>query len=293
MWGTIVNFFAVVLGGLMGSFIKAGFTKKIVSIGGLIIAAVAAAAAAGVFLFGDRTGVSPWLILAGGAVALLLWLLLGRLLKNGLPERYSGIIMQGVGLSVVIIGLGSAFKSHNMLLVIMSLVVGGIIGEWIDIEKRLDALGSWAQKKLSRDKSSTFSQGFVSASLIFCVGAMAIVGALEGGLQGNYLTLYAKSTLDGITSIVLASTLGMGVTFSALAVLLYQGSITLAAGFLQPILSEMVIDEMSAVGGILILGIGLSMLEIKKIKVGNLLPSIFIPALYFPLAELIKNLLGI
>lgn len=215
----------------------------------------------------------------------------GLFMKNGLPEVYSSIIMQGIGLSVVIIGIRSSFKTGNMLLVIMSLVIGGILGQAIGIEKKLDSLGALAQKRFGNGEDSTFSQGFVNASLIFCVGAMAIVGALDAGLKGDYVTLYAKSMLDGITSIVLATTLGIGVAFSAVAVLLYQGGITLASSALYPILSDIVINEMSAVGGILILGIGLSMLGIKKFSIGNLLPAIFIPLLYFPLADLVKHLL--
>ncbi len=130
------------------------------------------------------------------------------------------------------------------------------------------------------------SQGFVTASLIFCVGSMAIVGSLDAGIKGDYLTLYAKSLLDGITSIILSSTLGVGVAFSAFAVLIYQGSITLMSNLLQPFLTEMMINDMTAVGGILIMGIGITMIGIKKLNVGNLLPAIAIPAIYYPLAEL-------
>ncbi|HCS72943.1 MAG TPA: DUF554 domain-containing protein [Clostridiales bacterium] len=221
----------------------------------------------------------------------MLWLIIGILLRNGLSEAYSNIIMQGIGLAVVVIGIISSLETRNMVLVIISLVLGGLIGQALGIEKRLDALGMIAQNKLKGGEHSTVSQGFVSASLIFCVGAMAIVGSLEAGLMGNYLTLYAKSMLDGITSIVLASTFGVGVLFSALSVFVYQGAITLAAGFLSPYLSDVVVVEMTAIGGILIIGIGLSMLNIRKFNIGNLLPAIFIPPVYFPLAGLIRQLL--
>ncbi|MDD2504051.1 MAG: DUF554 domain-containing protein [Clostridia bacterium] len=221
----------------------------------------------------------------------MLWLIIGILLRNGLSEAYSNIIMQGIGLAVVVIGIISSLETRNMVLVIISLVLGGLIGQALGIEKRLDALGMIAQKKLKGGEHSTVSQGFVSASLIFCVGAMAIVGSLEAGLMGNYLTLYAKSMLDGITSIVLASTFGVGVLFSALSVFVYQGAITLAAGFLSPYLSDVVVAEMTAIGGILIIGIGLSMLNVRKFNIGNLLPAIFIPPVYFPLAGLIRQLL--
>lgn len=223
MWGTVVNVVAIVAGALLGTLIKRGFTKKIIGIGALSIL-VAAILAAGISAFLSLR--YTFMILELGAGAVILWVILGYLLKKGLPEPYCNIIMQGIGLSVVIIGIGSSFKSGNMLLVIMSLVIGGIIGQYIGIEKKLDALGELAQKRFGNGENSTFSQGFVNASLIFCVGAMAIVGSLDAGLKGDYVTLYAKSMLDGITSIVLATTLGMGVAFSAAAVFLYQGGIT-------------------------------------------------------------------
>ncbi|HHY83117.1 MAG TPA: DUF554 domain-containing protein [Clostridiales bacterium] len=228
--------------------------------------------------------------MAAGAAACILWAAAGLLLRNGMPESFSNIIMQGIGLSVAVIGISNSLETNNMLIVIMSLVIGGIIGQAADIEGRLDALGDYAQRKMGADENSTFSQGFVSASLIFCVGAMAIVGSLDAGLKGDYMTLYAKSMLDGITSIVLASTLGIGVAFSALAVFVYQGAITLASSALSPLLSEMVISEMTAVGGILIMDIGISMLKIKKSNVGNLLPALFIPPIYFPLTKLVMQL---
>ena len=138
---------------------------------------------------------------------------------------------------------------------------------------------------------ATFTEGFVSASLIFCVGAMAIVGSLDAGLRGEYSTILTKSLIDGITATVLASTLGIGVAFSGLAVFLYQGLITLLAGFLQPLLSELIITEMSAVGGLLIFAIGLNMQGMTKIRVGNLLPAIFMPMVYIPLYNWIMTLL--
>jgi len=209
-----------------------------------------------------------------------------------ITDSLKNILMQGIGLSVVIIGITNALKTHNMLLVILSLVIGGIVGQAVGIENKLDALGDYAQRKLGGGKNNIVSQGFVTASLIFCVGAMAVVGSLDAGLKGNYTTLYAKSMLDGITSIVLASTMGIGVAFSAIAVFVYQGAITLASGVLAGFLSDMVISEMTAVGGILILGIGLSMLEIKKFNIGNLLPAVFIPPLYFWLAEVAGSLVN-
>ncbi len=288
MWGTIVNTAAILIGSLLGVLIYKGISRKVLLTGVAVLALLSAA----ITVIGRFTNsIHPFTALTAGASACLLWLIIGILLRNGLSEAYSNIIMQGIGLAVVVIGIISSLETRNMVLVIISLVLGGLIGQALGIEKRLDALGMIAQKKLKGGEHSTVSQGFVSASLIFCVGAMAIVGSLEAGLMGNYLTLYAKSMLDGITSIVLASTFGVGVLFSALSVFVYQGAITLAAGFLSPYLSDVVVAEMTAIGGILIIGIGLSMLNVRKFNIGNLLPAIFIPPVYFPLAGLIRQLL--
>jgi len=287
LWGTIVNASAILAGSLLGVLIRKGFSRKIMMTGiGILLSFTVIAALAG-RMFGFY---KPAAALVIGAAACIIWVIAGRLLRNGMPEAYSNIIMQGIGLSVVVIGISNSLETRNMLIVIMSLVVGGIIGQAVNIEHRLDALGSYAQKRLGGDENSTFSQGFVTASLIFCVGAMAIVGSLDAGIKGDYLTLYAKSMLDGITSIVLSSAMGIGVAFSALAVFVYQGAITLASNALSPILSEIVIAEMTAVGGVLIMGIGLSMLNIRKFNVGNLLPALFIPPVYFPLISFLSQL---
>jgi uncharacterized membrane protein YqgA involved in biofilm formation len=171
------------------------------------------------------------------------------------------------------------------LLVIISLAVGSLLGELLKIEDLLERLGDWLESKFAEGKGD-ISPGFVTGSLFFCVGAMAIVGSLESGLSGNYQTLLAKSMLDGISSVVLASSLGIGVIFSAVPVFIYQGAITVAASFLQPFLNAAVIREMSAAGGLLIMAIGLNLREIPKIKVGNMLPAIFIPLLYYMLLQL-------
>lgn len=194
--------------------------------------------------------------------------------------------MDGIGLTIVVIGIMGSIKSQNTILVIISIVLGSIIGEAINIQKKLDNLGDRLESYFGKGDSN-FSKGFVTASLIYCVGAMAIVGSLESGLSGNYSTLFAKSIIDGITSIILASTLGIGVAFSAIPILLYQGSITLLATYLKDLLSEQAITEMTSVGGILIIAIGINILGIKKIKVGNMLPAIFIPLIYFSLISLL------
>lgn len=233
---------------------------------------------------GLGTIVNTVAILAGGII--------GTVVKSGLPQRYRSIVMQAVGLAVVIIGVSGALQeifrvlpgegrlgSDYIMLMILSLVIGSVIGEWIDIDARLDRIGQWLQNRFAAGDGN-FVQGFVTASLVFCVGAMAILGALEDGLKGDTKTLYAKSILDGITSIVFASTMGIGVVFSAVSVLIYQGSITLAAGFVKPWLTPEVTCQMSLVGSVLIMAIGINLLDIKKIKVGNMLPAIFIPVVY-------------
>ncbi|EIW00549.1 DUF554 domain-containing protein [Thermoanaerobacter siderophilus] len=227
------------------------------------------------------TVVNSIAIIAGGTI--------GTLLKVGIPERFKNIVMQGVALSVMIIGISSGLQFNNLMVAIVSLVIGGVIGEALDIEGYLNKLGDVLQKKLSKDNSSTISKGFVTASLVYCIGAMAIVGSLKDGLSGDHSILFAKSVLDGISSIIFASTFGIGVVFSAISVFLYQGSISLGASFLQGLLTKPVIDDMTAVGGVLIFAISLNMLEIKNIKVGNLLPAIFIPIFYQILLNMIKG----
>ncbi len=212
-------------------------------------------------------------------VAIIAGSLIGLLFKGSIPEKYSQTIMHGIGLAVILIGLKTALKTDDILLIIISLAIGSAIGELLRIEDRLERLGKWLGRLVSGDKEG-IANGFVTASLIYCVGAMAIVGSLESGLSGNHQTLFAKSLLDGIGSILFASTLGLGVIFSAVSVFVYQGTITLAASVLKQFLIPGVVVQMSAVGGLLILAIGINLLEIKKLKIGNMLPAIFIPLVY-------------
>ncbi len=202
-----------------------------------------------------------------------------------LGQRLQNIIMNGVALCVLYIGISGALKGNNTLIAILSMVAGAIIGELLNLDRRMQALGDWVQKKTARfsqgEGGASVSEGFVTASLLFCVGAMAIVGALENGLTGNYETLQAKSLLDGISSIVFASSLGIGVAFSAVALFLYQGVISLLASVLSPFLGDAVIAEMTCVGSLLIVALSLNMLGLTKIKVMNLVPAIFFPILLF------------
>jgi uncharacterized membrane protein YqgA involved in biofilm formation len=215
------------------------------------------------------------------AIAIIIGGLLGLLLGKKVHEHYKKIIMQGISLSVIIIGISMAIKTQNMLLLIISMALGSICGQGINLEDKLQKFGDRLQKAFSKEqKESFFAKGFIMATLVFCVGSMAIVGSIEGGLNGNHNILYAKAILDGIASLIFASTLGSGVIFSFFPVLIYQGTIAFIAKLAQPFLHESVINEMSAVGGVLIFAIGIILLEIKEIKVGNMLPAIFIPFLY-------------
>jgi len=220
------------------------------------------------------------------SIAIILGALLGIIIKKGIKEKYKSTIMDGIGLSIMIIGIMGGIKTDNIVLIIASIVVGSIIGEIIDIDYKLEKLGHNMEMKFGKGDSN-FSKGFVTASLVYCIGAMAIVGALESGLTGNHETLFAKSILDGITAILFASTFGIGVAFSAIPVFIYQGIITLLANSAKDLLTVNVINEMSAVGGILILAIGINLLGIKKIKVANMLPSILIPLIYLTIVNVI------
>ena len=212
--------------------------------------------------------------------------LIGLMLKKGISQRYQETIMDGLALVVITIGIINAVESKNIILVISSLVIGSIIGEKVRIDKRLNNLGGYLESKFKKE-GSTFTEGFVSATLVFCVGAMAIVGSLEAGLLSDYNTLIVKSMLDGITSMIFATALGIGVLFSSLPVLIYQGSITLLASSLSSVLTTVVITEVSAVGGILIMAIGLSLLKVKEIRVANMIPAVLIPVIYYFIISLI------
>jgi uncharacterized membrane protein YqgA involved in biofilm formation len=214
------------------------------------------------------------------ALAIIGGSLVGLFFRGGIPEKYNETIIKANGLSVLLIGVMGAIKTQNVLLVIFSMVIGSILGEFLRIEDNLDRLGAYIGNKMG-DKEGGIAKGFVTASLLFCVGSMAIVGSLQSGLSNNHQTLFAKSVLDGITSVVFASTLGVGVIFSAIAVFIYQGIITLAASSMKVFLTESVIGEMSSVGVLLIMALGFNMLEFKRIKVGNMLPAMFIPLIYY------------
>lgn len=216
------------------------------------------------------------------SLAVVIGCLIGFIFKGRLKTNISNTIMSGLGLCILYIGVSGALKGEDTLLMIICIVIGALIGELINIDNWLNRLGQAVERKVNKGGKNNISiaEGFVSASLLFCVGAMAIVGALESGLRGNYDTLFAKSLLDGITSIILTSTLGIGVVFSAITIFVYQGAITLGAGMLANVLSETVINNMTGVGSLLIIGLGLNILGVTKIKVANLLPAVILPVFF-------------
>ena len=220
-------------------------------------------------------------------LAIIVGSLLGIVFRGGIPKKYQVTIMQAISLAVILIGLKMAFKTDAVLLVIFSLVIGSILGEFLKIEDRLENLGKQLETKFSK-AGNGIAKGFVVASLVFCVGSMAIVGSMESGLTGNHQTLFAKSALDGLSSIIFSSIFGIGVLFSSISVFVYQGFITITASIMKPFLIPPVINQMSGIGGLLIMAIGFNLLEIKKINVGNMLPAIFVPLIYFMLKQLLN-----
>jgi hypothetical protein len=206
------------------------------------------------------------------------------LFGSRIPERYKGTVIAGMGLFVAAMGLQMFLKSGNQLIVLGALIIGALIGEWLKIEDRLQNFGQTLEKRFSRDSEtgagSKFVRGFMVASLLFCIGPMAILGSIQDGLTGDYKLLAVKSTLDGFASIAFASTLGVGVLFSSIITLVYQGGISLLAGQLSALVTNPMMNEMTATGGVILLGLAISnLLEIKKIRVGNLLPALVVAPL--------------
>jgi len=209
-------------------------------------------------------------------LAIVVGSILGVLGGNFLSEGTKDTVSKGVGLGVILIGMQMALETQHLIVVLVSILLGAVTGEIIGIEKYLDKAANLLERRIQGDngKEGGIAKGFVTATLIFCIGAMAIMGSLQSGLTGEHSILYAKSVLDGVTSIVLASTLGIGVALSALPLFIYQGTITLLAHIIEPLVIEEAVTEMKATGGLLILAIALNMLELTKIRVGNMLPAV-------------------
>jgi len=212
-------------------------------------------------------------------IAIVVGGLIGILLHKNFPDKIRQIVFQGIGLFTLVLGMQMGFKSENPLVLIFSILIGGIIGESLNIEGKLEKLSEKLKCKIGSD-SNTFTQGLMTSFLLFCVGSMAILGSINDGLRADHSLLFTKSILDGFSSIALASTLGIGVLFSVIPLLIYQGVITLFANVSQNFFSPIIISELTAVGGILIVGIGINLLEIKKIRVTNLLPSLLIAVVF-------------
>ncbi len=221
------------------------------------------------------TLINALLIIAGAFV--------GRIFKN-IPESMKSTVLSIIGLAVALLGIKMGFESDNFIILVVSLVVGTVIGEWLDLDKQMNRLGKWVESLFSKKRTDnnqiSIAEGFVTASLIFVVGSMAVIGALDSGLRNDHNVLITKGLIDGFTSVILASTLGIGVLLSAIPVFVYQGIIALFAGVISSYIPEaalqMYITEMTAVGGVMILAIGLNIAGLTKIKAANLLPGIIV-----------------
>lgn len=228
------------------------------------------------------------------AVAIVAGALLGRLLTR-IPESIRQTVMQGIGLAVIVLGIKMALGTANILLLIVSIVVGAILGEWIRIDHGLNQMGKWLERKVGGNKEGGIATGFVTATLVYCIGAMGVLGALDSGLRNNHDILYTKALLDGFSAILFTSTLGIGVLFSAIPVFVYQGLIALLSTQINNLVSQEMLDaillEVTAVGGLMIIAIGMNILELKKIQVANMLPALVIAALGVPFAAWLSTVL--
>lgn len=206
----------------------------------------------------------------------LLGSFIGLFFKKGISKKYTDAVMTGIGLCTVLIGIQGMLKGENVLVAIISMVLGAIVGTALDIDKRLNQAGDFLSRKLKKENSSkiNIAEGFVTASLLFCVGAMTIVGSLNSGLKGDHSMIFTKSVLDFFSSMMLSASLGIGVPFAAIFVFIFQGGIVLLAGLLEPLLSASAIAEITCVGSLMILALGLNLTGISKFKVANYLPAL-------------------
>ena len=221
-------------------------------------------------------------ILFSGAVVnfflVVLGTLIGLLFKKGIPQKLQNALMTGMAFCVLYIGVTGLFeKGANILVMIVCFAVGAVIGELIDLDKQVNRLGKAIEKRFQKNSNSKIAEGFVTATLLFCVGAMTIVGSIDSGISGDNSTLYSKSVIDCVAAAVLASSMGIGVIFAAFSALIIEGAITLLATFIAPILTEYIIAQMSVIGSLLIIALSLNMLGITKIKVMNFVPAVLLP----------------
>jgi uncharacterized protein len=213
--------------------------------------------------------------------------IIGLLIRSKIPENYKLILLQAIGLLTLVIGLQMAFKTQEILIMMSALLIGAISGQFLDINQKIEIIAEKLKNKFASQNDQYFSEGFITASIIFCVGPMTILGALNDGLKGDYELLAIKSVLDGFTSIVLSATFGIGVIFSIFTIAIIQGGIALFASYADSFLSDVMISEMTAVGGIMIVAIGIVILDLKKIKVANFMPAL----IYAPIFVYLKNLI--
>lgn len=228
-------------------------------------------------------------------ILVLVGSLLGLAFQNRISARFSSGLTAALGLCVLGIGISSMISTNDTLCVIVCMAVGTLLGEAVDIEKRMDSVGEAIRRRLARGGgNSRFVEGFVNASVLFCVGAMAINGSMEAGMNHNYDIIISKGVIDGLTSITFAAAMGVGVVFSTLPVLLYQGGLTLLFGLVGQGIPPETVTEMSAAGGVIIVGIGINMLGLpkEKLRVGNMLPAVFLPLVYQPLSQWLAGLVG-
>lgn len=214
--------------------------------------------------------------------------LIGIVFRKGIPEHVSKVIMSALGLGVVTMGIQGTLESSNTLLLIISLAVGSFVGATFGIDRRLNAFGDKLEAKFASNNENdesghSVSKAFVTATLVYCVGAMAIIGALEAGVAGSYDTLFVKSIIDGISAIFFTVSLGWGVLLSSVAVLIYEGSIVLLGGIIEPYITDALLTEITAVGSVLIIAVGLNVAGLSKFKASDMIPAVFIPVIYFAL----------
>jgi len=215
---------------------------------------------------------------------------IGSLAGSRLPSRMRRIVLYGIGLVVILLGFQMAVRTRNILVVLGAVLIGGIIGESLRIEDRLEQLGQFFQAKFSKGSEQSIAEGFVTASLVFCVGPMAVLGSIADGLSGDYSLLSVKAVMDGFASVAFGASMGWGVGLSAISILVYQGGLTLAAGVLPGALNDAMITEMTATGGLVIIGVGIKLLDLKDLPLANLVPAIAVAPIILALIPIFKGL---
>ena len=225
------------------------------------------------------------------AVAIFVCGLIGCFFVRGIPSRFEEIIKKAIGLSVLFVGIKGALENERVLLLILSMAGGAVLGELINLDAHLNRLGNWAERRLgvSGGEGRSFSKAFVTTSILYCAGSMAIVGSIQSGLTGNHEILFAKTIVDGTLSIVFGASMGIGVAFSAIPVFLYQSAIVLLSMAARDFLTPEIIREMSAAGSLLVAALGLNILGVKEIRVANLIPAIFIPLVFITIERLVLS----